>query len=131
MLCSLQAYGNDFRADNFLAGVTLPQSEVFRRGDNQFLSETHLIVTVSEKERLSDQINDAISFLKLYKEAIKRLLNYPGVEEVCLTFSIQQGVSPYEKKLFPNELCELALSNGISLNIFEQNTSPKIYMQSK
>lgn len=121
MFCTLHAFGNNFQVDSFLAELSFPQFKVFRKADGQPLSKTHLIVTVSEKKDLSDQINDAISFLRLYENALKQLLLDHGVEEIFLAFSLQQTIY-YKETMFPEELCELALSKGISLNICESDS---------
>ena len=123
MTCILHAYGTNFQARQFLAEASMPPSQLLRKGEEPLFNGTYIIVRVSDAENLLNQIEDAITFLKAYQNNLKKLRDCPGVEEVCLNFSIRIEEPSPQNLDFPPLLHQLACQNGINLNIFEQETA--------
>jgi len=74
-------------------------------------------VAVSECD-LSDvtgQINDAMSFLQNYKDELRRLRNYPGLQRLALDFPIAYRDAMIESDTFPVVLISLMAELEIEL----------------
>jgi len=74
---------------------------------------TFLLLSVSESETKTTQVEEALIFLRKHREEVLRLSKFPKVEEVLLKFmTVDEGETPI--KNLPNELEELVYDCGIS-----------------
>lgn len=138
MPCILHIYGTDLRADLFLNEASFAPEQILHNGaldssgaadsrlDETGLSATHLIIEVSKADALSHQVEDAVMFLKLHLDEIKRLRDRYDAEEICLNFTAEQPQIQLQKP-FPSELSNLALNSGMNLNIFEPTNSCSLF----
>ena len=110
MPCLLRAGGREFDPDVFLAGSTLKDAAVYRRGDPQIsgqeVTQPGFNVTVSDAgmDDLNGQIEEAIAFLDSHEEELRRLGRYEGVEDVTIDFGIAWRDAAAQFDWFPSEL---------------------------
>ena len=99
MAALLRAGGREFDVEAFLGGCTLPVSQVHRRGEPVFPASrpggprneaSHVNIEVSDAGfgEFDRQVTDAIAFLAVESEQVRRLCGWPGVEGVTLDFGI-------------------------------------------
>ncbi|MDQ3749253.1 MAG: hypothetical protein M3367_09630 [Acidobacteriota bacterium] len=123
--CVFQAYGMNFEPEAFLQDTTFDPQLILYHGKlslpeelKRKVTETnlealqvfetkYLLLTVSEAEQSATQLADATSFLKQYRNEIKRLRELPQVEMITLKFQTPEGGEP-PIETFPNEFWELA-----------------------
>lgn len=128
MGCVLRAKGEDFRVDEFLQQTSLIPCHTYRKGQPKSPSQKHgkvwsssgLNINVSDAEfsDLQGQIQDAIVFLKKHKQAVKKLCQYDGVEDVRLDFgSVQREKAIIQFEYFPPALITLAGRLGLGIEI--------------
>lgn len=127
--CVLNAFGAGFEPDSFLIDTLfnpetiiaygtlgLGRFEYIESGNNksrkkQSFPYLHLLLKVSYANDSPTQIQDAINFLKQYKKEILRLSNFPKVEGILLSFSLEKGIIHAKH---PTELLDLASVTGIT-----------------
>lgn len=112
----LKAYGDDIDVDAFLVGCCLPVCAVTRRGHPVFpasqpygrcneRSGVHVSVSDADFDNFPQQVTDAIAFLTVESEQIRRLREFPGVEVITLDFGIERrGVIVQCEYLSPDVL---------------------------
>lgn len=114
MSCMLRAIGRDFDADAFLSdsqfsGATAfhrgkPQGPSHSNGDERSASGFTLCVSEAELGDLAEQVREATAFLREQEEELRRLSQFPGLEEVCLDFGIPRQDVAAQIHVFPAEL---------------------------
>ena len=128
MSAVLRAYGKEFDVDAFLVGCALPVCAVKRRGEpldpaskpnsrRHERSGVHVLVSDAEFEAFSQQVEDAIMFLRGDAERILGLCQFPGVEGVTLDFGIARRDVVAQCDHFPAELIRLAGSLGLAVDL--------------
>jgi len=129
MSCTLRAGGRDFDVDSFLANSSLTPCAVFRRGEPKFPASnpngracetTCFNVGVSDAEfgDEKNQTQDALMFLKDNEDELKRLAEFPGVEDLQLDFAINIAPDAFvQSYCLPPNLLALVGQLGIELCI--------------
>ena len=114
MTCVLRAIGRPFDVDAFLVGSELRPDCVYRRGEpkcpdlaqepQHAASGLSLPVSAAAASDLPGQVRDALRFLDEHEDELRRLAGYPGVEEVCLEFSVEHRDETAQADIFHAEL---------------------------
>lgn len=135
MTCILRAGGTNFDVDDFIAKSSLVTDSFWRKGEKRFPrsksseeinSTSGLRITASEADfsELSQQIEDALAFLRQNQDSIKALSSFPGVEGAVLDFGAEIYPPGWASFTFPAELLLLAGSVGVSLGLSVYPTDP-------
>ncbi|MDQ3666132.1 MAG: hypothetical protein M3410_05935 [Acidobacteriota bacterium] len=77
-----------------------------------FLETTFLLLEVSQAETKETQISEATSFFEQYRDEVKRLRDFPQVENMTLKFMTAEGESSRED--LPDEFMEMVMSRGVT-----------------
>jgi hypothetical protein len=128
MSAILRAYGDHFNVDAFLAGCTLPVCAVKRRGEPIFpvskpdgkrhtQSGVHVVASDADFHEFLRSVEEAILFLKVNGEEVRRLCEFPGVEGVTLDFGIARRDTYTQSDRLPAELVSLAGSMGLAIEL--------------
>lgn len=146
--CTLQAYGANFKPDVFLNEAKFPEERILLKGaaglpdklrtkvneaklpyENAFdiFDTPFLLIKVSDAAILSLQIEEAASFLKDYLGDLKKLQNYPNVENVLIQFIITEDEAAYASQNLPAAFSDLYSESGIQGILFRtlQNKKPE------
>lgn len=134
----LRAYGKDFDVDRFLAGCVLPVCAVKRRGEPVFPSSqpngrrhdrsgVHVVASDAEFDDFPRQSKEATDFLQANAEQIRRLFEWPGVEDACLDFGLERQDVVLQCEYLPPELVRLAgaLGLGVEVSLYGERRTPK------
>jgi hypothetical protein len=119
----LRASGPDFDVDAFVVDCDWDISKVYHRGeaqpDGRKHTESGLNVVVSDAgfHEFTEQIEDAIEFLKDGAFEVRKLAAFPGVMGIVLDFGIAWRDVVAQSDQFPAELVRLAGSCGIALEL--------------
>jgi hypothetical protein len=128
MSAILRAYGDHFNVDAFLAGCTLPVCAVKRRGEPIFRvskpdgkrhpqSGVHVVASDADFHEFLRSVEEAILFLKVNGEEVRRLCEFPGVEGVTLDFGVARRDTYTQSDRLPAELVSLAGSMGLAIEL--------------
>jgi hypothetical protein len=128
MSAVLRASGVDFDVDGFLKESRLAPCAVHRRGEPVFpasqptgrlheRSRVHVAVSEAAFEEFSRQVEDAITFLGVKREEVRRLMNFPGVEAVVLDFGVSRRDVLLECYFLPPELIQRAGELGLGVEL--------------
>jgi hypothetical protein len=122
MACCLRASGPDFDVDAFVSGTSLSCDPIWRRGEPRPLAgprkTSGFTAVVSEAAEFNAQVAGAIAFLQDHGPEIARLVAHPGVESVCLDFSVMWRANMAAQfSHLPAELVALAGNLGLSLEV--------------
>jgi hypothetical protein len=139
MSAVLRAYGADFAVDSFLADCTLPVCAVKRRGEPvgpasqpnnrcHDRSGVHVLVSEADFDEFVRQVAEATAFLQAYVEEVRRLCEFPGVEDVTLDFGIARRDVFVQCDHLPPEFVRVAgsLGLGIELTQYPIDETPSI-----
>ncbi|HWB31553.1 MAG TPA: hypothetical protein VG714_00105 [Acidobacteriaceae bacterium] len=113
------ALGENFDVDLFLANSDLSPSFVWHQIGNGPTNGIELLLGDSETATLSEQEKIAIEYLKLHREELRRLAQFPGVEKVNLGLVYRLPVHGTGCCLGPSHaLMFHALDSGVSPNYY-------------
>lgn len=130
-MCVLRVIGLKFDPQRAVASSTLEPYSVYRVGDPQYPSLPEgpkhywsgfkVEVSDGSRENLSDQVPDAIAFLKKHRRALAKLQRTRGIEDIRLDFAVDLRIDR-KKTLaqfdyFPPKLVALAGAVGCGLEI--------------
>ena len=101
--------GGQFSLEEFLRQWPLPGVTRSEQGI--------LFVVVSDREALSDQIENAVAFLERHEAALSSLAVWPGVEALWLDFGLWQRDAPYDSASFPPHLLSALGSANVRLTV--------------
>ena len=124
----LRAYGADFDVDTFLAGCTLSVCAVMRRGEPVFptsqsvlrrheRSGIHVIASCAEFSDFSRQVDEAMQFLRVEADPLRRLCTFPGVEDITLDFGAEWRDVVVQCDHLPPELVRQAGLLGLGIEL--------------
>ena len=127
MACLLRAQGAVFDVPGFLKASPLEPGCVVYRAGEPLVSDTpggpvrsasgfDLAVGTASAD-LDVQVVEAIEFLDLHEEELRRLGSFPGVDAVTLEFILPWGDAPAQTTLFPSDLLWRAGALDISLQV--------------
>jgi hypothetical protein len=128
MSAVLRAYGLEFDVDAFLAGCTLPVCAVKRRGEpvapasrpygrRHEWSGIHVTASNADFQDFPRQVEEATMFLRAEFEQVRRLRDFPGVEDVTLDFGIARRNVVLQCDRLPPELVCVAGSLGLGIEL--------------
>ncbi len=128
MSAVLRAYGADFDVDAFLTGCTLHVCAVKRRGEpvaptsrpdgrRHERSGVHVSASNADFEEFLRQVEEATAFLRAEFEQIRRLCQFPGVEDVTLDFGIVRRDVAVQCDYLPPELVRVAGALGLGIEM--------------
>jgi hypothetical protein len=128
MSAVLRAYGADFDVDAFLAGCTLPVCAVKRRGEPALpasqpngrrheRSGVHVSASDADFGEFPRQVAEAAAFLQTEAEQVRRLCEWPGIEDVTLDFGVERRDVAVQCDFLPPELVRLAGSLGLGIEL--------------
>jgi hypothetical protein len=127
MSAVLRAYGADFDVDAFVVGCTLPVCAVKRRGEALFASQpdgqrheqsgVHVTASDADFGDFPRQVAEATAFLRAEAEQVRRLCEWPGVEDVTLDFGVERRDVAVQCDFLPPELVCLAGSLGLGIEL--------------
>lgn len=129
--CIFQAYGKGFEPELFLLDTTFDSKLVLFKGklglpanskgktpnlgsELEIFEIPFLLLEVSKAEGAENQLTDAFSFLKQYRNEIQRLQNFPQVESISLQFLVAESDMSLDLQKLPDEFSELACKIGIT-----------------
>jgi hypothetical protein len=124
----LRAYGAEFDADAFVASTTLPVCTVKRRGepalpasqpDGRRHERSGIYVPASDADfsEFRRQIEESIAFLQDHEAEVRRLCEFPGVEDVTLDIGINRRDVAVQCDRLPSALIRLAGSLGLDIEV--------------
>lgn len=138
MSCILTIRGENLNIDAFLQESRLAPYKTFHRGDPQVQTKPYskklqfsgcaIEVSCAGFHQLEDQIRDAISFLELHQDKLRRISEIKEVDEAVLDFGIELRIDEervvFQFDRFPNRLLKLAgdLGLDIEVSIYPQGT---------
>lgn len=125
--CVFHATGENFAVDGFLAVVQAKPYQVFRRGESfgkkgRIREHSGFSLDVSDSDdELSQDVEDAIQFLKKNHALLSKLADWPGVTDRRLDFGCYCKGWFLQSEYLPPELLKLAgeLNIGIELSLYE------------
>jgi hypothetical protein len=125
MSCVLRASGAEFDAAAYLADSPFRRATVYGRGDPAWAGAARgrasagFNVSLGEDDGggLAAQIDEAIEFLDLHEDELRRLGRFPGVEEVEIDFAIEWRDAAMQTDCFPPELLWRAGALDIGLRV--------------
>ena len=120
--CVLRATGDHFQPEWFLSESTLAPCNVFRKGEHKSASSvwdtSGITVVVSEaQESFSQQVSDAIEFLRSNRAELLRLKGSRGLEDLSLDFGLSRKNGFLQSHLFPSDLIHMAGELGMALEV--------------
>ena len=132
MGCVLRVSGTKFDPAKFLASSTLRPYAVFRAGDVKVASSARkhetsgfkVVVSRGSWSDLSEQVTDAVAFLRKHRKTLAKLRRVREVEDVRLDFGldlrIDRKTTFMQFEYFPLKLVSLAgeLGCGLELSIY-------------
>ncbi len=128
--CVLQADGIGFEAEEFLRQASFDPKLILYHGKLGFPDEfklkmaevepsgmelfetTFMLLEVSQAEAKEAQISEATLFFEQYRDEVRRLRDFPQVENITLKF-MAEGETSSEK--LPDEFMELAIGSGVTV----------------
>jgi len=135
MSCVLRASGKDFDVDDFLGDGKLEPLSIWRKGERRAQSakpnETSGVrfeVSAAEFSNLPAQAKDALAFLQLHREWLRKLVAFPGVERVTADFGTETKPPHWASFAFEPSLLAALGAAGISL---ELSTYPVVEEQAR
>lgn len=141
MSCMFRIAGVRVDIDRLLDAVSLPAEMSFRKGaprlktrpDGERNKESGAAFLVSDADfdQFEKQKRDAIAFLKTKKAAIRKIMNWPGVDGGELDFGVEQREVVIQCEHFPSELLKLAGGLGLDIELslyppFEEKKRKKL-----
>lgn len=126
MSCILRVNGQKFDIDRFVEQSSMRVCSSWRKGEARFRegspnakahdsSGLNIEVSNADFSEFTNQLEDAIKFLKQSADEIRNLSSFPGVESLELDFGVES--SPWCVYAFPSELVSLAGAMSIALCI--------------
>ena len=127
-MCVLRVAGDDFEIDALLESSDLAPCHVQRKGLPRFESGRSIAeytgfnveVSSDDGEDLERQVADAIEFLTANRTAIRRVLEFPGVDYAYLDFNVNcclgNGVAIQNSRI-SSDLLKLAGDLRLDINI--------------
>jgi hypothetical protein len=131
-ICVMRVYGEQFAVDDFVKTSNLTSDPdlytVWHKGEPNYKgccehSGFNLDVCEVESEGLKEQAERAIDFLSRNFIELKRLMEFPGVENGRLDFAISKRDVAAQFDLFPVELVRLAGSLNLQLELSQYASS--------
>jgi hypothetical protein len=124
----LRATGYEFDVDSFVKGCTLTVCAVWRRGEAKRpksnpsgprCTKSGLSISASDADfhEFPRQVSECIAFLHQETEQLRRLTEWPGVEEAALDFGILRRDVFVQCDYFPSELVRLAGELGLGIEL--------------
>jgi hypothetical protein len=112
--CVLRAIGAEFDVEAFLRESSLAGATPFHRGeprtgahpagDTRTASGFTLTVSDAPLDDLEAQVSGATDFLRVQEDELRRLGQFPGLQEMCLDFGIGRRDVAAQVSVFPAEL---------------------------
>ena len=131
MSCVLRAAGTSFDVEAFCATTALPVLARRHAGEQQRpgkppLSRSSINVNVSDADfdSLTKQVEEAVSFLERYRDEVRRLVTFPGVEGVELDFGLRRRDVAAQTDSFPPRLVSLAGALGVGITVTQYECAP-------
>jgi hypothetical protein len=125
--CILRAEGALFDVPAFLKDSPLQPGRVYQLGEPLFpdkpggparnASGFDLAISAGTPADLEMQTEDAIEFLDVHEEELRRLGSFPGVDAVTMEFGLPWGEAAAQTTLFPSDLLWRAGALDISLQV--------------
>ena len=128
MVFFLRVWGKNFYLDAFLSLSSLKPLTFWHTGESQLPASNsaarrqlhsgmHISVSIREFSDPSGQIEDAVSFLKTYREELLRLHDFPGTDGAVLDFPVEDRDVMVQTDTFPPKLLALMGELKITLAI--------------
>jgi hypothetical protein len=112
--CTLRAIGEGFDVEAFLRESPFSRATAFHKGEPRAAASGNggqhgasgftLPVSNASADDLAAQVDDATEFLRIHEEELRRLSQFPGLQEVCLDFAIRRRDGAVQIDVFPAEL---------------------------
>ena len=126
----LRISGADLDIDSLLAATSLVPEISYRKGETRRNGTIHersgaaFLVSAADFDDFEAQKNGALIILTERHDAIRTLMQFPGVDGGCLDFGILRRDTVVQCDFFPPELLKLAgeLGLGIELSQYPCNT---------
>jgi hypothetical protein len=131
MSCVMRADGASFDAEAFFARTSLPVIAKHRAGEPRrpgvapsTRSSINVSVSDADFDNLEQQVQDAMHFLERHAPEVRRLVTFPGVEDVTLDFGLQRRDVPAQSDSFPARLVALAGAVGVGITVSQYEIAP-------
>jgi hypothetical protein len=120
--CVLRVGGKAFDVDSFLASSTFEPCKVWHLGESKRPSrpaaaDSGFNLVVSDAGPLDAQVREVIEFLGRNREELRRLNEFPGVEEPILDFGILHREVAGQFDRLPPELISLAAEFQMGIEV--------------
>jgi len=129
--CVLRAAGTLFDVEAFCVATELPILARRHAGDQHrpgspALRRSSINVNVSDADfdSLAQQVEEAVAFLERYRDEVRRLVTFPGVEGVELDFGLRRRAVAAQTDSFPPRLVSLAGALGVGITVSQYDCAP-------
>jgi hypothetical protein len=126
MSCMIKISGADLDIDKLLVNTTLIVDKSYHRGEQRQKinpkklnkeSGASFIVSLAYFDEFEAQKNGARIFLSDNREAIRKIMAWPGVDGACLDFGIKKRDVAVQVDCLDSELLKLAGDLGIGIEL--------------
>jgi hypothetical protein len=131
MSCVMRADGSSFDIDAFCASTSLDVIARHRAGESRrpgagpsTRSSINVRVSDADFANLPEQVDDAVGFLEAYADEVRRLVAFPGVEDVTLDFGVKRRDVAAQSDSFPARLVSLAGGLGVGITVSQYAITP-------
>jgi hypothetical protein len=121
--CVLRAASETFDVDAFLRSSEWQPASVHRKGERPFPKSPRVYpqsgfnVVISDKERIEDQVSEALSFISQHEAEIRRLVGSAGIDNVVLDFGTWFRDVVTQSEFFSAALVRAAAAIGLALEV--------------
>ena len=126
MSCVLRVWGEGFDVAKFFLRSSLQPDAVYENGEAtasikrerpEGVSGFNLTVSDADFDSLEAQIREALLFLDLHEDELRRLGSFPGVEGLALDFGVRRRDVVAQTDTFPSDFLWRSGALDISLQI--------------
>ena len=117
--CVLRVSGVDLNPEDALQHMSLHAISIWHKGDirRKICTDAGFVVNVSDRETLSEQVEEAVQFVTAQRAALKELCSDTTIEDIRLDFGIALRDAVVQTNIFPRPLVQLAGECGIVLEL--------------
>jgi len=130
MSCVMRV-GGSFDVEALCRATSLPIIAKHRAGEPRrpgsapsALSSVNVSVSDAAFDSLSNQVDDAMTFLEKRSEDVRRLVAFPGVRDVTLDFGVKRRDVAAQSDSFPARLVSLAGVLGVGITFSQYEITP-------
>lgn len=127
MSCILRVFGSSLNVEALLAQTALEPDRVWKKGEPRFKtkpdgetlnnSNASFLASEADMSEFDIQTREASFFLEKNHSEIRKMVVFPGVEEVVLDFGVELRDYAIHSDYLPPKLIQVAAQAGIGLEL--------------